>query len=126
MSLALRGSVLEKAVLGLGLGFFLCPWPCLEPCVLNSTSANVNKNTALLLLDLKKAFDMVNHDLLLDKMNHYGVREIANNLFASFLASRKRYKFLNHTHPNYTGASNEVFLKAWFLVLCSLPYISVT
>ena len=27
MSLASRGSVLEKAVLGLGLGFFLCPWP---------------------------------------------------------------------------------------------------
>ena len=28
LSLASRGSVLEKAVLGLGLGFFLCPWPC--------------------------------------------------------------------------------------------------
>ena len=27
LSLASRGSVLEKAVLGLGLGFFLCPWP---------------------------------------------------------------------------------------------------
>ena len=27
LSLASRGSVLGKAVLGLGLGFFLCPWP---------------------------------------------------------------------------------------------------
>ena len=27
LSLASRGSVLEKAVLGLGLGFFMCPWP---------------------------------------------------------------------------------------------------
>ena len=27
LSLASRGSVLAKAVLGLGLGFFLCPWP---------------------------------------------------------------------------------------------------
>ena len=27
LSLASRGSVLEKAVHGLGLGFFLCPWP---------------------------------------------------------------------------------------------------
>ena len=27
LSLASRGSVLEKAVLGLGLGFFLCSWP---------------------------------------------------------------------------------------------------
>ena len=27
LSLASKGSVLGKAVLGLGLGFFLCPWP---------------------------------------------------------------------------------------------------
>ena len=27
LSLTSRGSVLGKAVLGLGLGFFLCPWP---------------------------------------------------------------------------------------------------
>ena len=27
LSLASRFSVLKKAVLGLGLGFFLCPWP---------------------------------------------------------------------------------------------------
>ena len=42
LSLASRGSVLGKAVLGLGLGFFLCPWPriflCPWPCVLDSTS----------------------------------------------------------------------------------------
>ena len=30
LSLASRGSVLGKAVLGLGLGFFLCPWPWLR------------------------------------------------------------------------------------------------
>ena len=38
LSLALRVSVLEKAVLGLGLGIFLCPCLGLEPCVLDSTS----------------------------------------------------------------------------------------
>ena len=50
---------------------------------------NVNKNTALLLLDLKKPFDTVNHDILLNKWNHYGIRGIANKLFVSFLANRK-------------------------------------
>ena len=49
---------------------------------------NVNKNTSLQLLDLKKAFNTVNHDILLNKMYHYGIRGIANNLFASFLANR--------------------------------------
>ena len=63
--------------------------------ILTSTldNINVNKNTALLLLDLKKAFNTVNHDILLNKMNHYSTRGNANNLFASFLANRKQYVF---------------------------------
>ena len=70
--------------------------------ILTSTldNINVNKNTALLLLDLKKAFDTVNHDIMLKKLNHYGIRGIANKLFASFLANRKQYVFLNHTQSN--------------------------
>ena len=67
--------------------------------------------TALLLLE-KKAFDTVNL-ILLNKMNHYGIRGNANNLFASFLANRKQYVFLNHTQSNYS-TSNAVFLKARF------------
>ena len=71
--------------------------------ILTSTldNINVNKNTALLQLDLKKAFDTVNYDILLNKMNHYGIRGNANNLFASFFANRKQYVFLNHTQCNY-------------------------
>ena len=71
--------------------------------ILTSTldNINVNKNAALLLLDLKEAFDTVNHDILLNKLNHYGIRGIANMLFASFLAHRKQYVFLNHTQSNY-------------------------
>ena len=46
--------------------------------ILTSTlnNTNVNKNAALLLLNLKKAFDTVNHDigLLLNKMNHMWYR----------------------------------------------------
>ena len=63
--------------------------------ILTSTldNINVNKNTALLLLDLKKAFDTVNRDILLNKMNHYGIRGNVNNLFVIFLANRKQYVF---------------------------------
>ena len=62
-----------------------------------STLDNINadKNTALLLLNLKKAFDTVNRDILLNKMNHYGITEIANNLFVSFPANRKQFVFTN-------------------------------
>ena len=42
-------------------------------------------------LDFKKAFDTVNHNILLTKLQHYGLKENANNWLRSFLMDRKQY-----------------------------------
>ena len=44
-----------------------------------------------MLIDLKKAFDTVDHRVLLAKLEHYGVRGGALKLLESYLADRSQY-----------------------------------
>ena len=46
-------------------------------------------------VDLQKAFDTVDHQILLPKLNHYGIRGVSNDWFKSYLPNRNQYVSLN-------------------------------
>ena len=48
-------------------------------------------------MGLSKGFDTLNHDILLNKLEHYGVRGITLDWFISYIQNRQQYVFLNGT-----------------------------
>ena len=58
-------------------------------------------------IDLSKAFDILNHGILLQKLKYYGITENSINLLHSYLSERRQYVEYNHhrsiTLPISTG-----------------------
>ena len=51
-------------------------------------------------LDLKKAFDRVNHQILLQKLEKYGVRGLPLQLLTSYISDRIQYTVVNNHKSN--------------------------
>ena len=59
-------------------------------------SIDSNSMTCGIFIDLSKAFDTVNHNILIGKLEHYGIRGNFLKLISSYLENRKQYTTLNN------------------------------
>ena len=84
-----------------------------------TTAIDDCKSTVGVFIDLKKAFDTVDHNILVKKLEYYGIRGIANKWACSYLGNRCQYVCINDTKSEQLNVScgGSIFGPASF-ILC--------
>ena len=60
-----------------------------------SSALEKGENVIGIFLDFSKAFDTVNHDILFDKLDHYGIRGVALEWIRDYLYNREQFVSYN-------------------------------
>jgi hypothetical protein len=83
--------------------------------MIDSCYKNLDQGNIVLgiFFDLQKAFDTVNHDILLRKLYHYGIRGVMHNWIKDYLTNRHQFTVVN-------GVSSEPKV-----ITCGVPQGSV-
>lgn len=83
--------------------------------IVNQIQSNMDKGhfSCGVFIDFQKAFDTVNHKILLKKLEYYGFRGIANEWFSSYLSHRSQVTVVG----SHTSNSSDV--------VCGVPQGSV-
>ena len=71
------------------------------------------KHSAAIFIDLSKAFDTTDHEILLSKLEKYGIRETELLFFKNYLTGRKQYTVFYDT------------VSEWLEILCGVPQGSI-
>ena len=80
---------------------------------------NNEKFSCSTFLDFAKAFDTVDHSILLEKLTHYGIRGIANNWFQSYLQNRTQSVYISgaklKTSQNIIRCASRISIRPYFI-----------
>ena len=90
-----------------------CTTALLKTCEDIRANLDSSEHSAAITIDLSKAFDSINHNLLLAKLSAYGVTEDALQLLRSYLTDRKQ-------HVKIDGN-----LSDWQIMKCGVPQGSI-
>ena len=78
-----------------------------------SNSVDSKKHTLGVFIDLRKAFDTIDHDLLLKKLEFYGIRGVVLKWLKSYLSQREQFVQIDDCLSEYLN------------VLCGVPQGSI-
>ena len=74
-------------------------------------------------LDLPKAFDTLDHNILFKKLKHYGIIETESKWFKCYLTNRTQYVSFDGIHSSMLPTKQQEFLRVLFLVPYCSPFI---
>ena len=80
-----------------------------------TTTLESGKQADVLIVDFSKAFDKVNHSLLLHKLQRYGVQGTTNTWIANFLNNRRQAAVVSSASSHFVnvGAGIAQWLECW-------------
>ena len=80
-------------------------------------------------VDLKKVFDTIDHHILLQKLEHYGIRGVANEWFLSYLKNRAQFVSIGNVSSTIkellTGVPQWLVLGPLLFLLYIMTFITV-
>ena len=73
-----------------------------------TTAMDNSMSTVAVFIDLKKAFDTIDHNILLNKLEHYGIIGLALSWIQSYLTNKTQYVYINYTNSTCTNVTCDV------------------